>query len=152
MEVKDEASYRKAEYLIDALYLKAYSFQPVFDGKNIDFFKKYVFMNKADFETIGLSKREVFANQVLNSNHFGKIIIDVFGDIKCSRFSSAIGNINDDVRSLIIKELRSGKSWLRKRDDVEPCNNCLYKWLCPPISDLEDILGKFNLCTIKNHN
>ena len=42
-----------------------------------------------------------------------------------------------------------GKSWWKLRTNIKPCNNCLYNLLCPPISNYEYVIGKYNLCNIK---
>ena len=52
---------------------------------------------------------------------------------------------------LIQKEIEEGKSWLRVRNQ-EPCNACIYQWLCPSPSDYEIMIGQTNLCHVNIHN
>jgi len=51
-----------------------------------------------------------------------------------------------DLNKIIEKEFFLNKSWLRIRKDVEPCNVCVYNAICPPISNYEYVLNRFDLC------
>ncbi len=33
------------------------------------------------------------------------------------------------------------------RQDVEPCKDCVFNSLCPPISNYEHVMGKHDLCS-----
>ena len=55
---------------------------------------------------------------------------------------------HDTVYSLIHKELTKGHSWFQIRDQA-PCTDCVYQWLCPAPSNYETVIGKPNLCHVK---
>ena len=54
----------------------------------------------------------------------------------------------DDFREMIVKEIIRGKSWKLTRRKVMPCKKCVYCDICPPISNYEKAIGKYNLCKI----
>lgn len=39
-------------------------------------------------------------------------------------------------------------NWMKIRNK-KPCSNCIYQYLCPPPSKYESMIGKMNLCHIK---
>ena len=143
--ISEEQEYRQQEEIIKLLEQETYEFIPVFTGKNIAFFKENVYLTNNDLKDIEISRKDIFMNQVLNSNYFGKLTIMSNGKVYAGTQMPAIGTINDSVQELVYKELTQGKSWLRIRD-MEPCCDCVYQWLCPPPSDYELIIGSPNLC------
>ncbi|MBE9468407.1 MAG: hypothetical protein IMY72_08845 [Bacteroidetes bacterium] len=50
----------------------------------------------------------------------------------------------------VYREMNIGKNWFKLRTNTKPCCNCLYNTLCPPISNYEYALGKYNLCNVYN--
>lgn len=60
-----------------------------------------------------------------------------------------LGNLSThNIYEIVQKEIQEGQSWLRTRKQ-EPCNSCIYQYLCPSPSDYEIIIGRLNLCHIK---
>jgi len=125
------------------------SIVPLFNGENIAFFEKYVYTTGDDFQEIQLSKREVFAHQALNTNFFGKLIVLPDGKVYANLNHEALGTINEPIYDLLYREMDTGDSWRMIRDS-KPCSDCVYQWLCPSPSNYELIIGKNNLCHIKN--
>lgn len=121
---------------------------PIFNGNNLHFFEDYVFMDQKDLDNIKLTKREIFINQTVNRNNFGKLTIlsdgSVYANVNMERF----GTVGDGAYSIVYKELTEGKSWRRIRD-MKPCCDCIYQWLCPSPGNYELAIGKPNLCHIK---
>lgn len=143
--------YQKTENLIKLLNLKFYTIQPIYTGKNIDFFRKYVFLTKEDILSSPISLKDIFTHQSINTNDFGKINIMPNGDVYANLNHPSLGNIYKDYfDDLIWKEIKSGKSWRRIRNQ-EPCNTCIFQWLCPSPSDYEIKIGYPNLCFVKQH-
>lgn len=140
--------YRAVTRMIDG-FEKDVKLLPVFTGENIDFFSKYIYQNKFDILTTQWTKKDIFANKMLNTNDFGKLILLSDGCIHSNLNYSCLGDISDNIRELIYKEMKNGKSWLRTRDFVDPCKLCLYKYICPSLSNYEIVIGKSNLCNIK---
>jgi pseudo-rSAM protein len=120
---------------------------PIYNGNNLEFFENNAYMDESDFEKISLSKREIFIQQSLNINDFGKLTIIPDGKVYGNVNIKSLGTIHDTPYSLIYKEFTEGKSWLRIRDQ-KPCTECIYQWLCPSPSNYEIAIGKPNLCHI----
>jgi pseudo-rSAM protein len=82
---------------------------------------------------------------VLNKNYFGKITIQADGQIFDNPNFDAVGNIGDTLEDIVYKIMREGRSWRWIRcNDV--CDNCLYKLICPPPSNLELVMKSEIIC------
>ncbi|MCL2313133.1 MAG: TIGR04150 pseudo-rSAM protein [Firmicutes bacterium] len=134
-----------APILLDGTYIT----EPLYDNHNLDFFKKYVFLNKSDIFEEPVPLRTVFANSILNSNFFGHIYIDCSGVAKSNpNCINLLGNISTEtLYQLIANELLNNYSWKKIRKK-SPCNKCLYQYLCPPPSNYEYALKSSNLCHV----
>lgn len=120
---------------------------PVYTGTNLAFLEEYLYMQHTDLEDICLSKREVFAHQVLNTNFFGTFIILPDGKVYSGNLYSELGRIEEGLYTLVYREVTEKRFWFNVRNQI-PCNGCLYQWLCPPPSVYEYEIGKPNLCHI----
>jgi pseudo-rSAM protein len=96
-----------------------------------------------------LDKVEIFQKQVLNTYNYGNLIISSEGKIYSNINNAPTGDIETPLIEIIKKEINSNLSWFKIRN-MEPCNNCVYQWLCPSPSDYEIAINKPNLCHIKN--
>ena len=122
---------------------------PYYTGDNIYFFESIVYQSKNNILSTKWSKKDIFSHQYINSNFFGNLFLFPNGDVYSNLNQLKLGNLlNDSLNVLVYKELSNVKSWRLTRDLVQPCSNCLYKYLCPPISDYEHVIGKFNLCNL----
>ena len=138
--------------IIEEYQIDKYQFNPIYTGYNIDFFKENVFLKKSDILSTSMSIKDFFIKQMINNNDFGKINIMPNGDVHSNINYPALGNIcTHSIFELIQKEIEEGKSWLRVRNQ-EPCNACIYQWLCPSPSDYEIMIGQTNLCHVNIHN
>lgn len=122
---------------------------PFYTGDNLEFFENNIFQTKDDILATQWHKNEVFSHQVLNTNDFGKLTFRSNGEIFANSNFSPIGVIGDELKQLVHKELKNGVSWRRTRDQLEGCNVCLYKYLCPSPSNYELVIGKSALCHVK---
>lgn len=134
-----------SERLIQQLKIKEYEIYPIYKGDNLNFFNKYYFLNESDLFNLEVSKREIHANQVINKNFFGKVIIKSDGNIYDNENLSALGTIQDNLETLIYELINKKKSWLLIRDNPT-CNQCIYKYLCPPPSNVELLLNRETIC------
>lgn len=135
---------------IDKNQIENYNIRPVYNGKNLDFFEKHVFMDEEDILAKPISMQSIMRNQVLNVNDFGKLHINAEGYVFTNKLFPAIGNIHSSsLRLLIHKEMTEGQAWLRTRSK-EPCSECVFQWLCPSLSEHEILIGKEDLCRLKN--
>ena len=145
--VTSEEEYKKVSSEIEKASISNYELKPVFNGQNINFFEKHIFTNKEDFLSLNLSKRNVFANQTINTNFFGKLIILPDGAVHANLNKPAIGTIHDTPYNILYKEMIEGESWMMVRKQ-SPCSSCIYQWLCPPPSNYELVINRNNLCHI----
>ena len=125
-----------------------YFIHPIYIGENLRFFEEKVFVSQDDLFYKTLSVREIFRNKKLNSNFFGSLFILPDGTVKANMNVPAIGNIRtDSLMNLIFKEMIDNTAWRTIRVS-EPCNKCIYQFICPAPSNYETVIGKPNLCHV----
>lgn len=131
--------------------------RPIFSSDMKEFFEENIYLNELDVENIKLTKREIFANQTINTNFFGKIEILPDGSIWDNVNFDQIGYIDNDFWQIMKTIFTEDRAWFYCRKQ-SPCSYCLYQWLCPPPSNYELIIKQTNLCTLdqtilcKTHN
>lgn len=141
--------YKEVECLVEQFQIEKYRLNPIYTGNNIVFFEKMVFLTKEDILSTSMSIKDFFSNQSINIYDFGKINIMPNGDAYANTNHPALGNIyTNSIYEIVYKEVEEGVSWLRVRNQ-SPCSDCIYQWLCPPPSNHEIVIGRFNLCHIK---
>ena len=146
--VENESHCEFVKCLEDKYPLNNLKIVPFFTGDNSIFFKENIFTDKEDILTEPIIMRKIFCNQKLNSNDFGILNILPNGDVNANMNTDILGNIKNDLLSKIIyEELIRNTAWRKIRND-KPCNDCLYQFLCPPISNYELAIGKPNLCHV----
>ena len=145
--VTSESDYEKASELTESYPDTAFRIVPIYNGKNKAFFEEYIYLTEEDVLATKLSKREIFAHQSLNTNHYGTLTITPDGNIYSNLNDNSLGTIKDSLYAVTFRELTEGNSWLRIRDQ-KPCCDCIYQWLCPSPSNYEDVIGKPNLCHV----
>jgi pseudo-rSAM protein len=146
-----EQSFLKSSNFIKKNLTLEVQLQPFFNGYNIDFFKKYVFMTSEDLTDVPVSKTTIFRRQVLNENFFGKLYILTNGDVYSNMNHEPIGNVfeNDlSINEIVFNEMHDGKNWFKIRNEGV-CRDCCNKYLCPSLSNYEFVFNKLNLCNIK---
>ena len=132
--VSSKQEFAKVNSIIERSELENVEIKPFYNGKNIKFFKESIFLTREDLLNSGLSKREIFAHQVLNTNDFGKLTILPDGKVHANVNYPALGKINDPIKKMVFYEMDKGTSWRRIRD-IEPCKSCVYQWLCPSLEN-----------------
>ncbi|MDR1199879.1 MAG: hypothetical protein LBK94_12870 [Prevotellaceae bacterium] len=145
--IKNEEEYAICEQIAENLTAENYAVIPVFDN-NLQFFEDNVFLDKDDVLASGLGKREIFAHQAVNTNFFGDLIVLPDGKVYANINGKPIGTIENSVYDLIIQALDDNNSWRFIRNE-KPCTDCLLHWLCPSPSNYERVIGKMNLCNMK---
>lgn len=148
--VKDEKELSEAEQALSGSENtpKSVELVPVYTGGNHNFFQQHIFISKAELFLSGLSKQDIFTRMTLNINFFGKLTILPDGNIYSNLNVTPLGSLEDSLYEIIFKELDQEKSWLHVRREA-PCDQCRFRWLCPPVSDYEYVMGQYNLCTVK---
>jgi len=147
--VQDSHELFEANGIIQNLNLKKSFFKPYFNRSNYSFFRDYIFITKEDVYASRPDQQQIFARKMINETEWGKLTILPGGKVFANVNDEPLGNLkNDTINDLLQKEQEHGISWKRIRSLVTPCNNCLYHLLCPPVSNYELIMKRFNLCHI----
>lgn len=147
--VSSEKEYSQAEQLVGQFRIEKHQMKPIYNGNNIDFFKENVFLSREDILSTSMSIKDFFSRQSMNMHDFGKINIMPNGDVYANVNHPVLGNIyTQSIVEIVCREMAEGQSWFRIRNQ-EPCNGCIYQWLCPSPSDYEIVLNRPNLCHVK---
>ena len=129
------------------------SFSPFFNGDNLKFFKENVFLDKADVFDNKPELKDIYANQIINKQQFGRLTILNNESMYANVNEKKLGILGkDSIYDVIYSEIKSVTNWRKVRKNIEPCKNCIYECLCPPVSNYEFVIGKNNLCNIWNSN
>ena len=121
--------------------------RPFFTGENLSFFQKNVFLMKEDILCGVKNMQNIHQNMILNSNFFGKIVVSSDGYVFSNvNDKEPIGHITESIAKIVHSALFSKKSSWRKLRNFEMCRDCLYQYLCPPISNYEYVMGNKPLC------
>jgi len=145
--VQDSHELAEANGIIQNLSLKNISFKPYYNKSNYSFFSDYIFITKEDINASAPGQQQIFARKMINETEWGKLTILPEGKVFANVNDEPLGNLKKDTLNYLLKkEQENGVSWKRIRSSVIPCKNCLYHLLCPPISNYEMTMKKFNLC------
>lgn len=147
--ITSQIEYNEVEYYIIKYGISNNVIIPFYDKNNRTFFEENVYLTEIDILSYEENKqRLIFSKQKINTNNFGTLYIFSNGDVKSNILCDIIGNIkNDSLQKIVKKELIENTSWRILRDK-EPCNNCVYQYLCPSPSNYECVIGNTNLCNI----
>lgn len=135
------------EILAKKLNDEIFTVRPYYNGKNLSFFRKNVYINKKSILKLTPSVKEIFSKTFINPLNFGKLTIIPNGKIYANINQPSIGQLGiDSLYDIVYKEIYKGKSWRMTRLKVKPCTYCVLNALCPPISNYELIIGVYNAC------
>lgn len=133
----------------EAIALDRFSFSPYWNGRNLTFFKKFVYIKKQGLFDSNPSIPDIFARGVINHNSFGHLTVWNNGEVFANINERPLGNIAaGSVAQMVNKALKEKNGWMKTREMVAPCRDCFFSLLCPSISNYEYAAGKNNLCTI----
>jgi pseudo-rSAM protein len=142
--------FEQADQLINAFGINNIKYVPFFNGHNFDFFKQAVFIDREDIFQEKSDMRKIQVRGEVNPLHYGHLTILNNGHIHANIYEPKIGKLgNDSLYDVLDKALYKRKSWRRIRAKVKPCNQCVFQMMCPPISNYEYALGRYNLCHVK---
>jgi len=139
----------EAEGVISKFQIKDFELIPYYNDTNLDFFKRNVFLNIESIIEVKPTMNEIFTRMTVNTAFFKKLVILSNKEVYSCLCHPKIGKWGMDyIFDLIYKELHRGKSWTKIRKNVIPCKSCVFNALCPPISNYEYAIGRYNLCNI----
>lgn len=146
--IKNEVELNEVQNVLYMFPYLKYLIFPYFSN-NIEFFEEYVFTDISSLENTPVSKLDLIKNSYINNSFYGKLVLDYNGNLYSNINAKPLGNIFiDNIPYLINIELSSNNSWLLTRNKVQPCKDCNYNQICPPISNYEIYTNRFNLCNI----
>lgn len=150
--VTDEAEVEEVNQYTNSYGAMDYVMHPFFTTQNCSFFKENVFISEDDLQSCKLTMREIFRNQKINANFFGNFYILPDGSVKANMNTRTLANIDDTgIMDIIYREWIENTAWRAIRN-FTPCNDCLFQFICPPISNYEYSLGCKSLCHVKNES
>jgi len=139
----------KAGEAVSSSSIKDAEMIPYFNGNNVDFFKQNVFLDQTSIIQGRPSMNNIFTRMAINTWDFKKLTVLSNGDVFANLNQPKIGNLNSvHIFDMVERELHRGKSWTKVRKYVKPCKSCVFNALCPPISNYEYAIGRYNLCNI----
>ena len=147
--LSDEAQTEELEQL-ETQYGEEYiEIKPVFTKENVGFFENNIYLSEEDVMHPDCDKQDVFAHQVMNTNFWGRLSIMPDGNVYSNLNLPPLGTLRDRLYDLIVDEMKSHRAWRWTRDEVSPCKDCLFRYLCPSPSNYELVIGRNNLCHIR---
>lgn len=121
---------------------------PYFDRKNKDFCVRKLSYTISELLSTPYKHNEIVANSILNANLFGTISIlpdgNVFSDINVEKLMVLDNNIT--IKDILFKELAIKRNWFFVRKKVKPCNKCVFMNICPPVTNVEHFMKKYDFC------
>lgn len=149
-KVEDDMDLKSVEDIMSVYNIQNYSILPVFNHKNVLFILSLLSPNINDIFSRPISLKEIYRNKRINSNAFGFLSIDVDGGFYSGFSNDKIGDINNlSIKGCIHKELSENSAWRSVRSNGR-CKDCLFQYICPPISkaetnfDISDNCGAFS--------
>lgn len=121
---------------------------PLYHGKNDRFCYDYLSFEIKDLMVDRkINDREIFMNQNINSNFFGEISIYPTGEVYSCKSRKSIGNIwNNNIKNIVFDELNTYRHWHVTRNSIPYCKDCVFNWICPPVTHNELEINKWDFC------
>ena len=121
---------------------------PIYLKIQENFFQNNVYTSIRYLNRPQVDKQYIYRNSVVNSNFWGKITILPNGKVYSNLSLPSLGTISETPYEILIRELKMINAWRFTRDKCKPCCSCLFKYICPPISSYELVIGRNNLCHV----
>lgn len=136
---------KKIKLILRALPFE-YELYPFFNGLNQSFIVQNAFLTLEDIDAISSTKKQIFANQTINRNYFGKIYVDSHGFVYDNLNFKPVGNIlKNCLDSILYTIFLRGNSWFWLRKN-HYCKKCIFRFLCPPPTNIEHIMKVPTIC------
>lgn len=118
----------------------------VFTGQEKEHIEKHYLLEKDDLSRLAISNNRIFGNRELNYSLFGEFVVFPDGTIHLNQNTESVGTMHDNWIDMLNKALNKPNPWLMTRNKINPCSNCIYRGLCPPIRNLELYMGDKLAC------
>ena len=151
--IRDDDELQRSQEIIQILDLENIYFKPYFTGENLEFFRENIFVSREEILAAQPDQQQVLSRLSINETDYGKFSVTPDGAVYANLNDPELGNAcKYSFIQLIEREIDSGVSWGRARKKIAPCKDCIYHFLCPPISSYEIFMKRFNFCDIvPNH-
>lgn len=147
--ISNEDEIPQIENWVTEFDLKNVELKPFYDGGSLDFFRDNVLITSESISESQPTMRDIFSRSAINSLNFKSLTVLSDKSVYANLNHSKLGNLSKStIMELIKKELERGVSWGRVRKNVSPCKSCAYNAVCPPVSNYEYVIGKYNLCRL----
>ena len=135
--------------IINLYAIENYETNVYYNGNNTEAIRSMYFMSDRDLSSLRPTFKDVLANRVMNKECFGKIVIFSDGTVHLNENTKAIGKVTDSWKSIIQEAaMRKDSPWLSARSRVsEVCRSCEYRFLCPPVSNVEMFMKSSFACS-----
>lgn len=146
--VQDE---KDLKYLTKNKFINMFDITLFYNKKNIKFFQNQASFSIKDIQSDPVNMRHIHQNASINSIFYGKLCVYLDGTVRLNTTEPIIGNILKEPLLSIVSRIinNTDNLWFLTRNKKEPCCNCIYKYLCPPISSSELILKDYIFCNIQ---
>jgi pseudo-rSAM protein len=124
-----------------------YELKLFYNNNNSEFIDNNLLLEEKEITSLKIPLKKVFANSVINTEHFGKIIVSSSGNVYDNLNFEPIGTIHEPLDKLIHDIIKKGNSWRLTRNSEE-CSKCTYKFLCPPPDNLQIVRGTKKVCLL----
>lgn len=146
--VMNKAELNSAIEIIDKKQIANFRVYPISFNNEV-FCKKFLTFKIKELLKSTIREKDIYINQILNRSNFGSISVLNNGSIFANLNDKPLGTVNDNsLQELTFKELKYGISWKRTRNDIDPCRECIFCDICPPISNTEIASQKYDYCNI----
>lgn len=143
----DDCSFSEGYGFIREHNITNYAFHPIVQN-NTDFLEKNLILTEDEIFAEAISMQSIFRNQKMNINYFGQVTILSDARIFSNVNGPSLGNLNEiHLFDAISGEFSAKGGWRTTRQDIQPCRRCVYQALCPPPSNYEYVMKRFNLCS-----
>lgn len=138
-------SVKQAETILEGVGVNI-NVTPVYFN-NEEFIARNIQLTEREILESKLTKRAIYIHQSININNWGKLSIRPDNSVSVDPFSREIGKTSDSIYEIILAAL-SEDMWLKTRSSCE-CRNCLYRWLCPSPTRIENVVPNHKICNFK---
>lgn len=120
---------------------------PLYNGSNLDFMKTYLSYSREDVLKNEITEREIFMNKYINTNFYGELSVNPEGEVFSCKNNESLGNIQtDSLKKIVLNEYCKHRNWFLTRNRMPGCKDCVYNWVCPPVTGNELAMDHWTFC------